>query len=94
MMGITLVLFVVALFTVGLTHDLLLEAGVFLVSVKLILMAYKSSVANHSTQEKLDEIHSAVRRLGGANAHNRALQATGPTGHDRPEADLSDRPGG
>ena len=42
---ITFVLFVIALFTKGFTDDLLLEAGVFLVSVKLIMMAYKSSVA-------------------------------------------------
>jgi len=39
---ITLILFVVALFTKGLTHEILLEAGIFLVSVKLIIMAYKS----------------------------------------------------
>lgn len=38
---LTFVLFVLALFTKGLTHDLLLEAGVFLVSAKLIIMAYK-----------------------------------------------------
>ena len=62
--AITLVLFVAALFTTGLTHDLFLEAGVFLVSVKLILMAYKSSVSNNSIQQKLDEIHSAVQQLG------------------------------
>ena len=45
---VTLVLFVVALFLKGLTHDLLLEAGVFLVSAKLIMMAYKSSVTNEN----------------------------------------------
>ena len=39
--AVTFVLFVVALFAKGLTHDLLLEVGVFLVSVKLIVMAYK-----------------------------------------------------
>ena len=39
---ITFVLFVLALLTKGFTHDLLLEAGIFLVSVKLILMAYKN----------------------------------------------------
>jgi hypothetical protein len=37
-MALTLVLFLIPLFTVGLTHDLLLEAGVFLVFVKLILV--------------------------------------------------------
>ena len=61
-MVITLILFVAALFTKGFTHDLLLEAGVFLVSVKLILMAYKSSVASVQMQQKLDEIHAAVQQ--------------------------------
>ncbi|NTW73644.1 MAG: hypothetical protein HGB29_02150 [Chlorobiaceae bacterium] len=53
---VTFVLFVVALFVKGLTHDILLEAGVFLVSVKLILMSYKSSVGNARVLEELEEI--------------------------------------
>jgi hypothetical protein len=36
----TFILFVSAVFTKGLTHDILLKAAVFLVSVKLIIMAY------------------------------------------------------
>ncbi|MGH8850029.1 MAG: hypothetical protein ACREYD_03455 [Casimicrobiaceae bacterium] len=36
--AVTFVLFLLALFLKGLSHDLLLEAGVFLISVKLILM--------------------------------------------------------
>jgi len=36
---------------------------VFLVSIKLIIGAYKSSVATESLRKKLDEIHDAVRRL-------------------------------
>ncbi len=40
---ITLVLFTIALFVKGFTHDLLLEAGVFLVSVKIIMLAYKTN---------------------------------------------------
>jgi hypothetical protein len=36
--GITFLLFVLALFEKGFTHDMLLEAGVFLVSVKLIII--------------------------------------------------------
>jgi len=39
---ITFLLFVAALFTKGLTHDISLEAGILLVSIKLILMAYKT----------------------------------------------------
>ena len=38
------------------THDLLLEAGVFLVSVKLIMMAYKNSVAGKKIMDELREI--------------------------------------
>jgi hypothetical protein len=60
---VTLVLFVTALFLKGLTHDLLLEAAVFLVSVKLVLMSYKNSITAQATQEQLDQILQAVRRL-------------------------------
>ncbi len=51
---VTFALFVAALFVKGLTHDLFLEAGVFLVSVKIIIMAYKNSVAVRRLEEKLD----------------------------------------
>jgi hypothetical protein len=43
---VTFILFVSAVFTKGFTHDILLEAAVFLVSVKLIIMAYKNIDAN------------------------------------------------
>lgn len=43
--GITFLLFVLALFEKGFTHDMLLEAGVFLVSVKLIIMSHQNSLA-------------------------------------------------
>ncbi|MGE5245603.1 MAG: hypothetical protein ACM3SQ_15380 [Betaproteobacteria bacterium] len=52
----TLILFVAALFVKGFTHDILLEGAVFLVSVKLILMAYKNSVMSHEIEERLEEI--------------------------------------
>ena len=53
---VTFVLFTIALFVKGFTHDLLLEAGVFLVSVKLILMGYKQSVTNKMLMDELQEI--------------------------------------
>lgn len=53
---ITFVLFVIALFTTGFTHALFLEAGVFLVSVKLIMMAYKSSTSAETVEKELQEI--------------------------------------
>ncbi len=60
---ITFVLFALALFTVGLTHDLLLEAGVFLISVKLILGSYRDSVLAGEMKTKLEALDSAVQRI-------------------------------
>jgi hypothetical protein len=60
---LTLVLFLTALFSKGLSHDLLLEAGVFLVSVKLIMMTYKAGVAANDLSERLGQLQSAVTRL-------------------------------
>jgi hypothetical protein len=60
---LTLVLFLGALVVKGLGHDLLLEAGVFLVSVKLIIMAYKSSVASQAMAQELSAIRSSVAKL-------------------------------
>jgi len=54
--AVTLVLFAVALAMKGLTHDLLLEAGVFLVSVKLVIMSYKNAMVS-------DDLRAEVRRL-------------------------------
>ena len=53
---ITFILFTAALFTKGLTHDLLLEGGVFLVSVKLIMMAYKNKLNYMDVKKDLTEI--------------------------------------
>lgn len=46
---LTFSLFATALFFKGFTHDFLLEAGVFLVSVKLI-------IATHQILKKLDDL--------------------------------------
>lgn len=59
----TLVLFIVALFVKGFTRDLLLEAAVFLVSVKLIIMSYTNSKRVTSIQGKLDAILSKEEHL-------------------------------
>ena len=61
--ALTLVLFGVALGVKGFGHDLLLEGGVLLVSIKLIMMAYKNSVANQRLLEELALVHEAVDRL-------------------------------
>lgn len=55
--GLTFILFIVALFVKGFTHDLLLEAGVFLVSVKLILLSQKN-------MEMEERILNELKKLG------------------------------
>ena len=58
----TFVLFLLALFFTGFTHDLLLEAGVFLVSVKLIIMAYKSNKSANKIEIELQEIKKLLEK--------------------------------
>jgi len=58
--GTTIILFVTALFLKGLTHDLLLEAGVLLVSIKLIMMNYKNTLSNKVILNDLDEIKKVL----------------------------------
>ena len=60
---VTFVLFAVALVVKGMTHDLLLEAGVLLVSIKLIMMSYKLSIMTGKTKNRLDELIETVRRI-------------------------------
>ena len=59
---VTCVLFIAALFIKGVGHGVLLEAGVFLVSVKLIIMAYKNSVAEAQIKEQLLRIEGLLGR--------------------------------
>ena len=59
---ITFVLFLLALFTKGFTQDLLLETGVFLVSVKLILMAYRNSMNTRMLFKELQGIKEALEQ--------------------------------
>ena len=60
---ITFALFVAALYFTGFTHDLLLEAGVFLVSVKLILMSYKNKVSSDNLHKEFAEIRSLIQEI-------------------------------
>jgi hypothetical protein len=62
-LAVTLVLFVVALFEKGFTHDLLLEAAVFLVSAKLVLLSYKASVNNDVMAGQLAEMSRSLTRI-------------------------------
>ena len=53
---VTLALFGTALVVKGLTHDLFLEAGVFLVSVKIMVMSFKTRIAVNQLNMKLDRV--------------------------------------
>jgi hypothetical protein len=57
---ITVLLFTVALFVKGFTHALLLEAGVLLVSIKLIIMAYRNSLNYSDLKKELKEIRQLM----------------------------------
>ncbi len=58
---ITFILFVVALYTKDLTHDILLEAAIFLVSVKLIIKTYKNGRDMKYFGKQLEEIKSLLK---------------------------------
>jgi hypothetical protein len=53
---ITFAIFFAALFTEGFVHNLLLELGVLLISVKLIMMSYKNGVYVEGLQKELRDI--------------------------------------
>jgi hypothetical protein len=56
----TFVLFILALFFKGMTHDILLEAGVLLVSIKIIMMSSKITKVATLMEKKLNDIHSKL----------------------------------
>ncbi|MFZ0490361.1 MAG: hypothetical protein WBV11_05985 [Salegentibacter sp.] len=58
--AVTFILFAIALFTTGFTKDLLLETGVFLVSIKLIMMSRANSKANMEILRKLNEMNDRL----------------------------------
>ncbi len=60
---LTFIIFVTALFVKGFTQDLLIETGVFLVSVKLILMSYKNSQAYKEISNDLKEIRKRLDEM-------------------------------
>ena len=58
---LTLVLFVIALFVKGFSHELLQECGVFLVSVKLIMMSHKNGVSTQRVEARLAKIQNLLQ---------------------------------
>jgi hypothetical protein len=61
-LAITLILFGIALFEKGLTHDFLLEAAVFLVSVKLVIMSYKATAGIAALNSQLVAMRALLER--------------------------------
>jgi hypothetical protein len=53
---LTMGLFTLSLAVKGVTHELFLESGVFLVSVKLILMAGKNAASEERIERHLNQI--------------------------------------
>src|SRR4029077_10956674 len=86
--ALTLILFIVALFLKGLTHELLLEAGVFLVSGKLILMSYKNRVCLLETEDRLEQVRGWLRAWGNSSrlheAGDGAFRPSGGAGWRKP----------
>jgi hypothetical protein len=76
-MMVTLLLFIGALITKGFTHDLLLEAGVFLVSVKLVIMAYKNRVTADAIQNQLQEIKVMLEKQAKIQLSGKSSEMTG-----------------
>lgn len=54
--AVTAILFIVAIFAKGFTHDLVIEAAVLLVSVKLIIMNQKNKIMEQKILDAIDEI--------------------------------------
>ncbi|MFQ5688114.1 MAG: hypothetical protein ACE5GV_15810 [Candidatus Scalindua sp.] len=57
---ITVGLFIAAIFTKGLTHDIFLEAGVLLISIKIILLSYRNNANVKNIQKQLDSMNSLL----------------------------------
>lgn len=60
--ALTFILFVIALFSTGFTKDLLLEAGVLLISVKIIILGASNKISNMEIIKKLDEISEKLEK--------------------------------
>ena len=57
---ITFVLFILALFEKGITHDILLETGVFLVSVKVVMSGYSNFKISQKILERIESLEKKL----------------------------------
>lgn len=53
---LTILLFTAALFIKGIGHDILLEVGVLLVSIKLILATFQIKTSAEEINKKIDQL--------------------------------------
>lgn len=67
---LTVGLFSLSLAVKGFTHELFLEAGVFLVSVKLILMAAKNAANEKRLEQHLKQIKELLAGSGSQDVIN------------------------
>ena len=58
---ITFILFVASLFVKGLSHEILLDSAVFLVSVKIIIMSFKNESYIKELSKQLEEIKNLIK---------------------------------
>ncbi len=63
--GLTFILFFAALLVKGFTHDLFLEGGVLLVSVKLILNTYQVDAHVVMLDGRIGELMSRLEKMAG-----------------------------
>lgn len=63
-MAATFALFAGSVIVKGFTHDLMLETGVFLVSVKLMIMLYRTGKSNEELKKELAEIKEMLKEQG------------------------------
>lgn len=75
---LTVGLFSLSLAVKGFTHELFLEAGVFLVSVKLILMAGKNAASEERTERQLNQILALLVRNAAPSVINEEISAGHP----------------
>ncbi len=60
---ITLFLFIVAIFTEGFIHNLSLEAGVLLVSIKVIMIGYEIKLSNKVILKEISDVKEILLEM-------------------------------
>ncbi len=57
---VTLALFTGAVLTKGLTHEIFLEAAVFLVSIKVIFLTFRTNIMTKNILKQLEDLNSLL----------------------------------